>query len=176
MSILDLQVGNIVDIDGDLYKVNEIETGYNRVNVKLENIETKDLIEKTFNSFSEINIVEIVDKKMQFSYLDGKLYYFMDIETYQQLALTEEMVKDYMKYIVEDAIVTMSFVRDKMIGVTLPDEVELIVAEEEKSLDNAKTVILETGHSIEVPKTIIVGDKIKINTKTDQFVEVVNKI
>jgi len=170
MSILDLQVGNIIDIEGALYTVIDIEVGYNKVIVKLQDIESKEFIEKTYNSFSEITIVDIIDKKLQFSYKDNKLYYFIDVETYEQLAVTEEMIQTVMNYIVEDSIVTMRFVRDKLIEVILPEVVELVVAELEDENSNKHMAILETGLKITVPKEIKIGDKIRINTITNKFV------
>ena len=177
MDIIDLKIGSTILLGDEIYSITELHFNETSCIVTLENVENHQIVEKTIEHENDIELVTIEEKEMQFSYEDNGLYYFMDIETYQQLPFTHDMVKDYLKYITEDCIVTMTLMKDKLIDIKPKDIIVLSVTE----LDDAKTkiiggkiykkAILETGMQVFVPMNIELQDKIKIDTTTDAFVE-----
>ena len=177
MDIIDLKIGSTILLGDEIFTVTELHFNESACIVTLENVENHQTIEKTIDNENDIELVSIEEKEMQFSYEDNGLYYFMDIETYQQLPFSHDMVKDYLKYITEDCIVTMTLIKDKLIDIKPKDIITLIVVE----IDETKTkiiggkiykkAILETGMQVFVPMNIELQDKIKIDTTTDMFVE-----
>ena len=141
------------------------------VRTKLKNIVTGAVIERTFNPTDKFPKAMIETKEMQYLYADGDMYYFMDTETYDQLALTHEQVADAIPFVKENTNVTVRFFKGAPFSVAAPNFVELEVVDTEPGFkgDTAtntyKPATLETGFVLQVPLFINVGDKLKIDTR-----------
>ena len=141
------------------------------VRTKLKNIVTGAVIERTFNPTDKFPKAMIETKEMQYLYADGDMYYFMDTETYDQLALTHEQVADAIPFVKENTNVTVRFFKGAPFSVAAPNFVELTVVNTEPGFkgDTAanitKPATLETGITLQVPLFIENGDVLKIDTR-----------
>ncbi|MGB4438573.1 MAG: elongation factor P, partial [Sedimentibacter sp.] len=145
------------------------------VRTKLKNIITGAIREETFNPPEKFPLARIETKDMQYLYNDGELYYFMDTETYEQIPLNHNQVEEAIVYLKENDLATMKFFEGKPIEVTAPNFVELEVTETEPGFkgDTAtganKTATTETGAKITVPLFVEIGDRVKIDTRTGEY-------
>jgi len=130
-----------------------------------------------FSSTEKIEVVPMRTRKMDFSYKDGEDYVFSDPETYETVTLPPELVGDAKNYLVENAPVTVTFVEDKAVTIELPSSVVLMVSDAPEGIrgDSAnnvqKTVMLETGITVQAPLFIKTGEKIKVDTRTGKYME-----
>ena len=130
-----------------------------------------------FSSTEKIEVVPMRTRKMDFSYKDGEDYVFSDPETYETVTLPPELVGDAKNYLVENAPVTVTFVEDKAVTIELPSSVVLMVSDAPEGIrgDSAnnvqKTVMLETGITVQAPLFIKTGEKIKVDTRTGKYLE-----
>jgi elongation factor P len=112
---------------------------------------------------------------MQYLYADGKKYYFMDNETYEQVFLVEEQVGDAKNYLIDNLEVEVLLYEDRPLGISVPNFVDLIVtradpwAKGDTVSGNTKPVILQTGYKVQVPPFIEEGEKIRIDTRTGEY-------
>ena len=131
--------------------------------------------EEAFNPSEKFPKAHIETKTMQYLYNDGELYYFMDNDTYEQIPIAFELIEDAIKYIKENDNATLKFYRDNCFIVEPPNFVELQITESEPSVkgDTASNVtkkaIVETGAEINVPLFVEIGDVIKIDTRTGEY-------
>jgi len=145
------------------------------VRTKVKNIQTGAIREETFNPNDKFPKAHIETKEMQYLYNDGQLYYFMDVETYAQTPLNYEQVEEAIPYIKENEIAIMKFFEGKAIEVQAPNFVELKVTHTEPGVkgDTAtntyKPATVETDAVIEVPLFVEIGDIIKIDTRTGEY-------
>ena len=182
-STSDISRGMILKLDGNLYSV--VEFGENKtaraaakVWAKLKGVDNKRSIEKTWNSGDTIYPVRVERKDYQFLYKDDTGYNFMDNETFEQIALGEDMI-DSPQYLRDGDPVSImvNTESDTPIGVELPEKIVLRVTYSEPGIkgDTAtrtlKPATLETGASINVPLFVNEGELIRINTKTNEYVE-----
>ena len=141
------------------------------VRTKLKNIVTGAVIERTFNPTDKFPKAMIETKEMQYLYADGDMYYFMDTETYDQLALTHEQVADAIPFVKENTNVTVRFFKGAPFSVAAPNFVELEVTNTEPGFkgdtaaNTTKPATLETGITLQVPLFIENGDVLKIDTR-----------
>ena len=141
------------------------------VRTKLKNIVTGAVIERTFNPTDKFPKAMIETKEMQYLYADGDMYYFMDPETYDQLALTHEQVADAIPFVKENTNVTVRFFKGAPFSVAAPNFVELTVVNTEPGFkgdtaaNTTKPATLETGITLQVPLFIENGDVLKIDTR-----------
>ena len=141
------------------------------VRTKLKNIVTGAVIERTFNPTDQFPTAMIETKEMQYLYADGDMYYFMDTETYDQLALTHEQVADAIPFVKENTNVTVRFFKGAPFSVAAPNFVELTVVNTEPGFkgdtaaNTTKPATLETGITLQVPLFIENGDVLKIDTR-----------
>lgn len=132
--------------------------------------------EKAFSPSEKFNKAHIETKDMQYLYNDGELFYFMDTETYEQIPVMEEVMKKAINYLKESEIVSLVFYEGKCIDIDLPIFVELEVTYAEPGIkgDTASNVTklcrTETGAEFQVPLFVVVGDKIKVDTRTDEYI------
>ncbi len=130
-----------------------------------------------FSSTEKIEVVPLNTRKMEFSYKDGEDYVFSDPESFETVTIAPEIVGEAKNYLVENALVTMTFVEDKAVQIDLPSSVVLTVREAPDGIrgDSAnnvqKPVILETGITVQVPLFIKTGEKLKIDTRTGKYLE-----
>ncbi|NLY67722.1 MAG: elongation factor P [Tissierellia bacterium] len=172
--------GNTFEMDGEVYQIIDFQhvkpgKGAAFVRAKIKNVMTGVIKETTFNPNDRFPQARIETKEMQYLYNDGQLYYFMDNETYEQLPLEKEQVEDAMLYIKENDNAIIRFYQGKAFQVVPPNFVELVVTHTEPGVkgDTAtgatKPATLETGLVINVPLFINEGDKIRIDTRTGEY-------
>lgn len=145
------------------------------VRAKIRNVMTGGVIERTFNPSEKYELAHIERKKMQYSYSDGDLYYFMDSETYDFVPMNKDLVEDALHFIKEESPVNVSFYRGSPFSVEPENFVELKIVECEPGLAGAtaqpgtKSATLETGYVIQVPLFINEGETIRVDTRTGTY-------
>ncbi len=180
VSVNDLRNGMTIEVDGTVYQVLEFlhvkpGKGAAFVRTKLKNILTGGVIETTFRAGEKVPRAHVERREFQYLYGGQGSYTFMNMETYDQIELTEEQVGDAKNYLLESMIVQIAEWNGKLIGVELPNTVELKVTETEPGFkgDTAtgatKPATLETGYTVQVPLFINVGDVVKIDTRTGEY-------
>jgi len=178
----DFKNGITFDMDGQVMSVIEFQhvkpgKGAAFVRTKLRNVITGAVIEKTFSPTDKFQDARIDRKDMQYLYNDEELYYFMDMESYEQIPLNKELLTENFKFVKEEMICRVSSYKDKVFLVEPPMFVELVVTECEPGVrgDTAtgasKNATLETGAVIRVPLFINEGEKIRIDTRTGEYIE-----
>ena len=178
----DFKKGITVEWDGGVWTIVDFQhvkpgKGAAFVRTKLKNVMTGAVLERTFSPTDKYPKAHIDTREMQYLYSDGELYYFMDVESYEQLALNHDQVEDAINFIVENMNVTIRFYKDKPFSVAPPNFVELEVAETEPGFkgDTAtgttKPAILETGFKINIPLFVNQGDRIRVDTRTGEYME-----
>ena len=147
------------------------------VRVKLKDIETGQALDHTWKGEQKVEQAYLENRKLEYIYRDGNLFYFMDLETYDQMAIDGEKVTHLAEYMKENTEVTVTFHGDHIVGVKLPDFMALQVAKTDPGLkgDTAtggtKPATLETGAMVQVPLFINEGDVLKVDTRTGTYVE-----
>ncbi|MCL5290658.1 MAG: elongation factor P [Eubacteriales bacterium] len=182
ISTNDLKTGLTVEIDGDVYQVIEFQhvkpgKGAAFVRSKIRNMRTGAVVEKTFNAGEKLPRARIERREMQYLYNDGKNYNFMDMESYDQIQLTDEALGDAVKYLKENMNIEVLMFQGKHIGVEIPNFVELEVVETAPGIKGdtasggSKPATLETGAQVQVPFFINVGDVLQIDTRTGNYIK-----
>ena len=178
----DLRNGTTFELDNNVFRVVEFQhvkpgKGAAFVRVKMKNVITGAVLERTFNPSEKLQGAEIEKKDMQYLYNDGTLYYFMDNATYDQIPLNESQIGDALKYIKENMNVTVLSFKGKVFNVEPPMFVELEVTYTEPGFSgnttttSGKPAKLETGLEIQVPLFVNIGDILKIDTRTCEYME-----
>lgn len=178
----DFRKGITVEIDGQVWSIVDFQhvkpgKGAAFVRTRLKNVMTGAVLERTFNPTEKYPLAHIERKEMQYLYSDGELYYFMDTETYEQLPLNHEQVEDAINFTVENSNVTIKFYKGAPFSVEAPNFVELTVTETEPGFkgDTAtgttKPATLETGYKLNVPLFINEGERIRVDTRTGEYME-----
>ena len=177
----DLRKGITIELNGKLYQVIDYQhikmkrTALNRL--KLRNIRDGHTIEQTFQSSEKFIRARLDFRKMQYLYNDGDLYYLMDEENFEQMPLSKNQLGDALDYLVEGMSVEVASYKGELVGVELPIAVELTVTETDPGFkgdtatSGSKPAKLETGISIQVPLFINEGEKIKVDTRTGEYLE-----
>jgi elongation factor P len=170
-------------LDGDIYTIVEFQhvkpgKGGGFVRTKLKNMDSGGVVERTFRSGDKVEEVRIEKREMQYLYAEAPdQYYFMDSETYEQTAISKALMGDATSFLLENETAFVLVTDDKPIGVELPNFVELTVTATEPGVkgDTAtnavKPATLETGAVVSVPLFVNQGDRLKIDTRTGQYVE-----
>ena len=147
------------------------------VQATLRSIKTGKSSDVRFSSTERIEPVPMLTKKMEFSYKDGADFVFTDPENYETVTLAAELVGDAKNYLVENGVVTVTFVEEKAVSVEIPPSVVLTVTDAPEGIrgDSANNVqkpaTMETGITLQVPLFIKTGEKIKIDTRTGKYME-----
>jgi elongation factor P len=175
-----LRKGMLIKVGENLFRVLELQhvtpgnlRGF--VRVKLRNIRTGALSDQKLRSEDEIERATLDEKSMQYLYRDGASYHFMDTDSYEQIALTEEVLGDAMNYMVAESVIEMEFYGSEPVGIELPQTVDLKVVETTPAIKGAtasaqlKPATLETGLVVQVPPFVSEGDKVRINTETGEY-------
>lgn len=176
----DFKNGITFDMDGQVLQVVEFQhvkpgKGAAFVRTKLKNVITGAVVERTFNPTDKFENAYIERKEMQYLYSDGELYYFMDNETYDQLPLNADKLPDNFKFVKENMICKILSYKGNVFSVEPPTFVELEVTETEPGIagntatNTLKPATLETGAQIKVPLFVNVGDVLKIDTRTGEY-------
>lgn len=181
-----LRQGTVVELDGNLYRCVEqqlIKMGRGGANVKtkLRDLNSGAIVARTFGSNERMQDVRLESRKVQYLYNDGDLYYFMDIETYEQPALPLSAVEDVAIYLVENMELQLAMHDGKPIQLDLPISVDLMVTEAppgfkgDTASGGTKPVTLSNGMSVNVPFFIDRGDLVRIDTRTGDYMTRVEK-
>lgn len=147
------------------------------VRTKMKSMRTGNVLEDTFRSGEKFDSPQLEQKNMQYLYEQDGLHYFMDTETFEQIPLTNAQLGEAKKFIKENMVVSMLYYKDQPISVEPPMFVELEVVETEPAFrgDTAsgsnKPAKLETGATVKVPFHIMVGDVLRIDTRTCEYME-----
>lgn len=178
----DFRKGVTVEIDGQVWSIADFQhvkpgKGAAFVRTRLKNVMTGAVLEKTFSPTDKYPTAHIETREMQYLYNDGDLYTFMDVENYEQLELNRDQVEDAINFIVENMNVTIRFYKGNAFSVAAPNFVELTVTECEPGVrgDTAtnvtKQATVETGYVVNVPLFVNEGDRIRIDTRTGEYME-----
>lgn len=163
------------------YQHNKTANRRAMVRAKLKDLTSGSIYEYVFSSEEKLEDVQIERRKCEYLYNDGEKYHFMDQQSFEQFTIDSSSIKDEALYLVEGTIVEIDFYNDSPIFVHPPIFVELEVVETDPGLrgdtvsGGSKPAILSTGLKISVPLFISVGDVIKIDTRTNEYVERVKK-
>ncbi len=177
-----LNPGMILSINGELYRVDScvkvtVPKGAPFIKTKLRDLGSDALVEKSFKLNQNLKDVTLAERKLEFLYLEGKDYLFLDIGNLEQVLIPSQIVGDKVNFLKEGVDVKAAFYGNTIFAIELPQFLELMVAktdgkEGRGSNPNAtKIAVLETGAHIEVPPFIEVGDIIKVDTKTDEYIQ-----
>jgi elongation factor P len=181
IDVNELRKGVTFELDGNLYKVldyshNKTGRGNANIKVKARNLLTGANIERTFSSGQSVQDVSLDFSNVSYLYKDGDSYIFMDNQTFEQPAISEEALGDSAGYLKEGMEVKITFYKDKPIDVELPTSVDLKVVDAEMAIrgDTAtgvtKKVTTETGVTVQCPNFVNVGDTIRVDTRTGEYV------
>lgn len=178
----DFRNGITLEIDGDVLQVIEFQhvkpgKGAAFVRTKLRNIKNGGIVERTFSPTDKYPQAHIERSDMQYLYKDGDMYNFMNTETYDQFALTEDQVGDALKFVKENEIVKMLSHQGNVFSVEPPLFVELEITETEPGFKGntatgaTKPATVETGAQIMVPLFVEIGDRISIDTRSGEYLK-----
>jgi len=181
IDVNELRKGTTFEYDGNLYKVMDYHhhkpgRGNATIRVKTFNLRTGTNLEMTFTSGDRVQDVRLDFHNVQYLYNDGQFYHFMDLETYEQPAISIEMIGDSSDYLKEGMEVKLTFYEGEPIDIELPLTVDLEVVEAELAVrgDTAtgvtKKVVTETGLQVQVPNFVEVGDIIRVNTNDGSYI------
>jgi elongation factor P len=182
ISVGDLKRGVTIDLDGQLMSILEwqhikIGRGGAIVRVKLRNLRTGAIIERTFDAGEKFPRVELDERTVQFQYQDGDLYYFMDTETFEQIPLTSKQLGDNRYYLIDGLTFELVSYQDEPLSVEPPVTVDLRVTYTEPgykgdtATGGTKRAELETGLTVQVPLFVNTGDVIRVKTDTATYIE-----
>jgi elongation factor P len=180
ISTNDFKNGMSLDLPEGLFSVVEFQhvkpgKGGAFVRTKLKNVRTGQVIERTYRADEKLEQAVIDKREMQFLYLDGDQYVFMDNETYDQLPTPKTVLGDAANYLKEGDSVVLQMYDTEMVGVDLPAAVELTVTETEPGLQGdrvsgaRKSATLETGLILQVPLFVNIGDRVKVDTRSGDY-------
>ena len=176
----DFRNGITIELEGNVYQIIEFQhvkpgKGAAFVRTKLKNIKSGGVVEKTFRPTEKCPQARIDRKDMQYLYADGDLFYFMDVETYDQIALSSADIGDALKFVKENEMCKVCSHNGSVFAVEPPLFVELVITDTEPGFkgDTAtgttKPATVETGAVVQVPLFVNQNDVIKIDTRTGEY-------
>ena len=182
ISVNDLRTGLTLELDNGLWSVVEFlhvkpGKGAAFVRTKLKNVETGNVVEKTFRAGEKVAKATLDKRDMQYLYKEGTDFVMMDTENYEQMSVTEAQIGDGVKYLKENMNVSILMYQGKIIGLDIPNHVELEVVDTPPSekgntaQGGTKPAKLETGVVVNVPFFISNGDKIRVDTRTNEYLD-----
>jgi elongation factor P len=181
IDVNDLRKGTTFELDGSLFKVLEYShhkpgRGNATIRIKAVNLRSGTTLEKTFQSGDRVQDVRLDFHNVQYLYNDGQFYHFMDLDTYDQPALTSETLGDTAQYLKEGLEVKLTFYQGQPLDIELPTSVDLKVVQADIAVrgDTAtgvtKKVRTETGLQVQVPNFVEEGNTIRVDTRTGAYV------
>jgi len=176
----DLKNGLVLNLDNQLWQVLEFQhvkpgKGPAFVRTKLKNVISGKIIDKTFNAGTKVETANVDRRDMQYLYHDGTDYVFMDAKDYDQVNISAELVGDAANYMLENQDLQISFHEGTPLSVELPPSVELTITHTEpglqgdRSTGGSKPATLETGYEIQVPLFLEEGVKVKVDTRSGDY-------
>ena len=182
ISTNDFKTGVTVEIDGEVFAVVDFQhvkpgKGSAFVRTKLKNVKTGAVVERTFNAGEKMPRAHLDRREMQYLYNDGDAFNFMDNQSYDQISISREQLGDAIKYLKENTNVSVLMYQGSLIGVDLPNQVELEVAATDPGIKGdtasggSKPATVETGAVVQVPFFVEVGDVLLIDTRTGNYIK-----
>lgn len=182
VGINQIKIGITIDLDGTPYVVVNVEhvkpgKGGAFARTKIKNLKNENVIERTYRSDDKIEEAYIEEKALTYSYHSGDFYHFIDTETYEDIAIEINKLKDSYKFLKDNIEVTANYYKGELVNITLPNFVVYTITHTEPGIkgDTAKSgtkpATLESGALIQVPLFIDVGTKIKVDTRTGEYIE-----
>ena len=178
----DFRNGVTFEMDSNVYRVVEFQhvkpgKGAAFVRTKLKNVITGQTLEKTFNPSEKVEEAQVTVQEMQFLYSEGDMYTFMDTTTYEQIELSKDQIEETLPYLKDSMLVKVLSYKGKIFGVEPPTFVELEVTYTEPGIKGAtstgqtKPATVDTGATFQVPIFVEIGDKIRVDTRTGEYME-----
>ena len=182
ISASEFRNGVTIEVDGEIFTIVEFQhvkpgKGAAFVRTKLKNLISGGIVERTFRPTEKMNRAHIDRKDLQYLYKDGELYYFMDMESYEQVPLDKDKLSDNFQFVKENEMVKVISYKGNVFGVEPPTFVELKVTHSEPAIkgdtvnNTLKPATMETGVTIKVPMFISEGDVLRIDTRTGEYME-----
>jgi elongation factor P len=176
-----LRKGDIYDEESQLWRVLEyqhikVARGGATIRLKVRNVRSGSTVERTYNNGTRVNDVELDKDDVQYLYNDGDLYHFMNTETFEQIALSPEVLEGVKDYLVDNMVVALESYDGEPISVKIPTAVELRVIWAEPAIQGdtanapTKQIELETGLRIQAPMFVQEGDLVRLNTRDNAYV------
>ncbi|HTK15790.1 MAG TPA: elongation factor P [Acidimicrobiia bacterium] len=180
ISTNDLKNGMALDLPEGLVNVVEFQhvkpgKGGAFVRTKLKNVRTGAVIDRTFRADEKVTLATIDKREMQFLYREGADYVFMDNESYDQLQVPSNSIGDAVNFLKEGDTAVLPMYKDEIVGVELPAAVELVVTDTEPGMQGdrvsgaRKAATLETGLIVQVPLFVNIGDRVKVDTRSSDY-------
>ncbi|WP_338551850.1 elongation factor P [Paenibacillus sp. KS-LC4] len=181
ISVNDFKTGLTIEVDGDIFSVTDFQhvkpgKGAAFVRSKLKNLRNGNVVEKTFRAGESLARAIIENRAVQYLYNSGSEYTFMDNETYDQFELNESQLKWEINFLIENMTVNISSYQGEIIGIQMPNSVELKVVETEPGIKGntatgaTKNAKLQTGHNVQVPLFINEDDVLLIDTREGKYI------
>ncbi|NMM54479.1 elongation factor P [Paenibacillus aquistagni] len=181
ISVNDFKTGLTVEVDGDIFSVIEFQhvkpgKGAAFVRSKLRNLRNGNVTEKTFRAGETISRAQIDNREVQYLYNSGDEYTFMDNESYDQFSLSKDQLEWELNFLKDNSIVNIVSYQGEIIGINLPNSVELKVIETEPGVKGntaqgaLKSATVETGLNVQVPLFINEGDVLLIDTREGKYI------
>ena len=178
----DFRKGVTFEMEGNVWVVVEFlhvkpGKGSPFVRTKIKNVVTGQVLERTFNPTDKFQVAVIERKEMQYLYNEGEIFYFMDMETYDQIPLNKSQVEDALNFITENMMANIQFYKGAAFSVDPPNFVELEITDCEPGIQGDtskagyKPATLETGYTLNVPLFVNQGDRIRVDTRTGTYME-----
>lgn len=175
-----LNPGMTISISGKLFRVESsvkvtVPKGTPFIKAKLRDLDTQNIVEKSFKINQEITDVSMTERKLEFLYLEGKDYLFLDINNLDQVLVPAKVIGNKINYLKEGIDLNAAFYGETIFSVELPQFLEIMVSKVESTKSSAangtRIATLETGAKIEVPPFVEVGDIVKVDTTSDEFIQ-----
>jgi elongation factor P len=182
ISTNEFRTGMTIEMDGQAFQIVDFQhvkpgKGAAFVRAKIKNVESGAVQELTFRAGEKVNRAHVERKEMQYLYDAGNFYTFMDTENYEQINVNHDVLGDDIKFLKENENVTMVIYNDRVIGVELPYYVELVIADTapgfkgDTAQGGSKPATMETGLVVNVPFFVNTGEKIRIDTRTKEYLD-----
>lgn len=180
ISVTQLRRGVTFEIDGHVWRVLEYDhykpgRGSALIRTKLRNLRSGATVNRTFLSGDRVQDIRLDKRTVQYLYGDGDLFHFMDIETYEQSALSRELLEDVLPYLKEGSSLEIQLYESEPIGIELPTTVDLVVTDAppgfagDTATGASKEVTLETGLKLQVPLFVESGDVVRVDTRKGEY-------
>ena len=181
INVNDFKTGMTIELDGEIFEVLEFShvkpgKGAAFVKAKLYNLRTGSNTENSFNSSTKVPKALIEKKPMQFLYMNGNNYVFMNMDNYEQIEINESQINKEKNYLKENQDVFVIFYGDELLGINLPEKVELLITKSHPGVKGntsstaMKDAITETGLLVKVPLFVNEGEEIIVSTKDGKYV------
>lgn len=180
VNVNDMKNGWVLNLDGQLWTVvwfqhHKPGKGNAVVRSKLKNVLSGKIVDKTFNSDTKVEQETVDRRDMQYLYHDGQSYVFMDETTYEQLNIPDEVVGEAKDFLLENMVATVATHQGNPLYIDMPASVEMLIQYTEPGLQGdrssggTKPATLETGRQIQVPLFIVTGEKVKVDTRSGEY-------